>query len=57
MRQFYQDANSGPPVDIEFAVSADLVPFFKSTIKPNFIQSAGWTMAVIEQHKEVSGRL
>ena len=58
MQLFYQDANSDPPVDIEFAASVDFVPLFKSKIKPNFNQPAdGWTMAVIEQHKKVSERL
>ena len=55
MYQFYQDANSDPPVDIEFAASV----VFKSTckIKPNFTQSAdGWTVAVIVQHEKVSER-
>ena len=60
MQQFYQDANSDPPVDIhvELAVSADLVPLFKSGIRPNFTQSVdGWKVAVIAQHKKVSERL
>ena len=57
MQQFYQDANSDPPVDIEIVASADM-PLFKSKIKPNFTQSAvRWTVAVVVQHKKVSERL
>ena len=57
MRQFYQDANSDPPVDIEFAASVDL-PLFESIIKPHFSQSSnGWTVAVILRHKKVSESL
>ena len=53
MQQFYQDANSGPLVYIEFVASAD-IPSFESKIKPNFTPADGWTVAVIKQHKEVS---
>ena len=54
MQQFYQDANSDPPVDIEFAAIVDM-PQFKCKIKPKIHSTTdGWTVTDVKQHKEVS---
>ena len=56
MQQFYQDANSDPPVDIKFAASVELcMHILQSKIKPNITSPDGWGVAVT--HKEVCQKL